>query len=162
VATRDRSKHEDALTNAGEAQRGAVRPRTAALLAAALTGAVIAIGAMGMLLRPDAPPAVTPIEVRQPAERDRDGSTARREPARRQKRAERPRRPEGRQNETPPVTSPAPPPAPAPPPNAAPSPQPAEPAPVPSTPPAPLPPPPPSDDDDDDGGEGDDDDGEDD
>jgi hypothetical protein len=163
--------------------RGAVRTRPAGLVAIGILLGALAVGAMSMLLSPEDPPPVRPIELDGPSAADR--AEERRERLERRRRAERRERLERRRREARRRAAPRPgrgatgqappaaeapaepaPPAAAPPPQApaparppapqAPAPAPApEPAPAPA--PAPAPPPPPPADDDD-GGDGDDDD----
>src|SRR5918996_453322 len=66
VALDDRGDHENALTT-----RGAVRPYAAALVTAGVLGAAVAIGAMALLLSPQDPPPLEPIQLQQPAGPDR-------------------------------------------------------------------------------------------
>src|SRR5918996_2573541 len=155
VALDDRGDHENALTT-----RGAVRPYAAALVTAGVLGAAVAIGAMALLLSPQDPPPLEPIQLQQPAGPDRSDERRerlerRRRAERRERLAERRRRQAARRDRdesrapAPPSASPAPP---TPPPAApapsqpAPSPPHPQPSPRPSPPPAPAPapaPPPP-------------------
>jgi hypothetical protein len=149
VAGRDRDDNESSLTS-----RGLLRRRVVALLATGFVAGAAAVGAMTLLLRPANPPAVEPIEIRNPDGADeRRELIERRERAERRERVERRRRAERRERrarrearrrarrraaQAPPATS-------APAPEAAPSPEPG---------PAAPPPPAPTDgDDDDDGGD---------
>jgi hypothetical protein len=166
-------------------QRGAVRPRAAVLVAAGVLIGAVAVGAMSLLLRPEDPSPVQPIELEAPSRADeRRERLERRRTAERRERLERRRRAARRRaarrrgggptRQAPPAVEapaePAPPPAAAPPPASptpeaptpeAPAPaQPREPAPPPEPTPSPAPAPPPGGDDDDDGddnGGGDDD-----
>ena len=156
-------------------ERGAVAPRTVGLFATGFLLGAVAIGSMGIAIAPHDPPAVRPIELRSPDDRDHagngDGADRRRDRSeRRRDRAQRRRTPD-RSSPTVPVpqarqqspAQPAPPTAaprtrtPAPRERPTPSPRP-QPQPTPTAPaaPTPAPPPaPPADDDDDDGGDDD-------
>jgi hypothetical protein len=166
VARIHRDDHESALT-----RRGATGRRVAVLLAIGFAAGAAAVGAMTLLLAPADPPAVEPIELRQPAGPDRSDERRerleRRRRAERRERLERRRRAEQRERRSrrarreagrgegtpaPPPPATSPPPATPPPPAASPPPAP---APQPAPAPAPTPPPPADDDgggDDDDGG----------
>jgi hypothetical protein len=150
----------DAVRTRGE--HGAVAPRTVGLFTAGFVLGAVAIGSMGLAIAPVDPPAVRPVELRSPDQRDRAGDGAdhrqdraeRRRGAARRARGERrgtaePRSPQARQQQpraqpAPPTTAPR---RRTPAPRSTPSPRP-KPQPAPATPPAPQPaPPPPADDD---------------
>src|SRR5687768_16148270 len=84
LALRKQDDHENSLTTRG------VRPYAAALVAAGVVGAALAIGAMTLLLSPQDPRPVSPIELGPPAASDRGDE--RRERQRRAERRERLRR----------------------------------------------------------------------
>jgi hypothetical protein len=78
-------------------ERGAVRPQLAALVAAGFLGAAAAVGAMTLLLSPNHPPPLKPIEVGQPAAPER--SDERRERLEERRRSERRERLERRRRQ---------------------------------------------------------------
>jgi hypothetical protein len=156
-------------------ESGAIAPRTMALFAIGFVLGAVAIGSMGIAISPVDPPAVRPIELRSPDERDgrSDGAERRRdrlEPRRGSERRDRsrprapavPARPQSRQQppaqNAPPAAAPrsrtpAPRPKPAPRPRSQPQPAPAAPGPPQPAQPAPPAPAPPPADDDEDGGD---------
>src|SRR5918999_1851645 len=173
VAHPHHDDHENGLIDDDPARgdTGAIAPRTMALFALGFVFGAVAIGSMGIAFTPHDPPAVRPVELRSPDQRDRTGDGADR---RRNRVAPRRRGSERRERgRTPAPAAPVPPqarqqpPAQAAPPTAAPPtaaprrrtptppprprprpapPQPPPAAPPPAPPPAPAPAPPPADD----------------
>jgi hypothetical protein len=162
VAHPHNDDHENGLIHddptRGEA--GAIAPRTMALFAIGFVLGAVAIGSMGIAITPEDPPAVRPIELRSPEQRDGSGDGADRrgdgvEPRRGPERRERsrpgapaapqPRRQPPKQTappaQAPRSRTPAPRPTPAPRSRTRPQPAPSAPAP-----PQPAPAPPPADD----------------
>jgi hypothetical protein len=161
-------------SGAPSGEYGGIAVRTAALFSVGFVLGAVAIGAMGIAIRPVDPPAVRPIELESPdeadrprngADRSRERGERQRERTERRRRGERaaptaPPRPRAPQRPsaqpTPPAAAPQPaPPAPRSTPAPRPRPRPApSPAPEPAPAPQPAPAPPPADDDggDDDGG----------
>jgi hypothetical protein len=166
VARLHHDDHENGLIDdtPGTGENGAIAPGTMALFALGFVLGAVAIGSMGIAIKPVDPPAVRPIELRSPDERDRnragaDGRRDRGEPRRGSERRERrrpskpaaPVPPQARQQPSaqaaPPAASQPRSPAPRPNPAPAPRPQPAPAAPAPPAPAPPAPAPPPGDDD---------------
>jgi hypothetical protein len=167
VAHPHNDDHENGLIHDDPArgEAGAIAPRTMALFAIGFVLGAVAIGSMGIAITPEDPPAVRPIELRSPEQRDGggdgggDGADRRGDGVERRRGSEgrdrsRPRAPAAPQRRGQRPAQTAPPPAaprsrtPAPRPNPAPRsrtrPQPAPSAPAP---PQPAPAPPPADDD---------------
>jgi hypothetical protein len=110
VARSHHDDHENGLIDdartSGEA--GAMAPRTMVLFAFGFVLGAVAIGSMGIAITPDDPPAVRPVELRFPNERERRGEGADRRRDRSEPRRDSERR-ERRRSRAP--AAPAPPPA---------------------------------------------------